>query len=375
MTWPLSSPAPTTDINFALREKKSIKFAEAKNSMFKHISKYYWWCQAGGWLFWMVLNIILAKYYQRTMDTAYFLNQIGMVICGIGLTHLMRLVILKLDWLDFSLDKLLIRIPVLVALCALLLTFCRGYLIITFQSGNEEEHLFSLWRLIGSSLLITTWTLIYFVGHYFQKEQQFQLDKLQLESVVKDLELRTIKSQLNPHFLFNSLNSIRALVDENPERARTAITELSNILRGSMQVEKLEFVSLQQELSIIKDYLALEHIRFEERLKVNYQIEEDTLDFPIPPMMLQTLVENAIKHGISHSIEGGQVTIISRISDLHHEIIIQNTGQLKSLPKEHHGFGLQSTRQRLNLLYKNKALFAIHNLNDHIVETIVKIPL
>lgn len=342
--------------------------------MFKHISKYYWWCQLGGWLFWMVLNIILAKYYQRTTELPYFLNQIGMVICGIGLTHLMRLVILRLDWLEFSLDKLLIRIPVLVALCAVLLTLVRGFLIINFHLGRGEEQLFSLWRFIGSSLLITTWTLIYFVGHYFQKEQQFQLDKLQLESVVKDLELRTIKSQLNPHFLFNSLNSIRALVDENPERARTAVTELSNILRGAMQVEKLEIVSLQKELRIIKDYLALEHIRFEERLKVNYQIDENTLDLPVPPMMLQTLVENAIKHGISHSIQGGSLTIISRISDLDHEIVIQNSGQLKT-NINHQGFGLQSTRQRLKLMYKNKALFAIHNLNDHIVEATVKIPL
>ncbi len=342
--------------------------------MFKHISKYYWWCQLGGWLFWMVLNIILAKYYHRTMDLSYFLNQISMVICGIGLTHLMRLTILQLNWLDFTLDKLIVRIPLLVALCAILLTLIRGILIVTLQPANEDEQLFSLWRFIGSSLLITTWTLIYFVGHYFQKEQQFQLDKLQLEAVVKDLELRTIKSQINPHFLFNSLNSIRALVDENPERARTAVTELSNILRGSMQVEKLEIVSLQQELSITKDYLALEHIRFEERLKVDYQIEENTLDLPVPPMMLQTLVENAIKHGISHRVEGGCLRIISRISGLYHEIIIQNSGQLRTHPNKQ-GFGLQSTRQRLNLLYKNKALFDIHNLNDHIVEAVVKIPL
>ena len=342
--------------------------------MFKHISKYYWWCQAGGWLFWMMLNIILANYYNRPMGVSYFFNQFSMVISGIGLTHLMRLLILRLNWLDFALDKLIVRIPVMVAVCAVLLTLIRGALIMGFHPEHEDMQLFSLWRFIGSSLLITTWTLIYFVGHYFQKEQQYQLDKLQLEAVVKDLELRTIKSQLNPHFLFNALNSIRALVDENPARARTAITELSNILRGAMQVEKLETVALQKELRIIKDYLALEHIRFEERLKVDYQIDENTLELMVPPMMLQTLVENAIKHGITHSVAGGSVEIVSRISALYHEIIIRNTGQLREDP-DHQGFGLQSTRQRLHLLYKNKAFFAIHNLNDHIVEAMVKIPL
>src|SRR5699024_5263648 len=190
------------------------------------------------------------------------------------------------------------------------------------------HHLFSLWRFIPTALLIMVWTALYYMGYYFQKDQQYQIDRLQLESTVKDLELRTIKSQLNPHFLFNALNSIRALVDENPERARTAVTELSNILRASMKVEKFETVSMQKELNIIKDYLALEHIRFEERLKVNYEIEEETLDLPVPPMMLQTLVENAIKHGISHATTGGYLDIISKISGLNHEIIIRNPGQL-----------------------------------------------
>ncbi len=343
--------------------------------MLKNISKYYWWCQLGGWFSWMFLNIILANYYNRPMGVTYFLNQISMVIVGIGLTHLLRLFIIRRNWLELPQDKLIIRLPLLVALCAVFMTLIRGSLIIGFHLGSkEEERLFSLWMFIGCSLLITTWTLLYFMGHYFQKEQQYQLDKLQLESMVKDLELRTIKSQLNPHFLFNSLNSIRALVDENPERARTAITELSNILRGSMQVEKLETVCMQRELNIIQDYLALEYIRFEERLKVDYQIDGDTLKLEVPPMMLQTLVENAIKHGISRRVEGGKLKIISRMSDLYHEIIIRNTGQLP-LHLSDQGFGLQSTRQRLNLLYKGKAFFQIHNVNAHIVEAKVQIPL
>ncbi len=119
------------------------------------------------------------------------------------------------------------------------------------------------------------------------------------------MSLERLKSHINPHFIFNSLNSIRALVDENPERARTAITELSNILRSSMQVEKMETVPLNKELDIVKDYLALEQMRFEERLKIELDIDEDTLNQPVPPMMLQTLVENAIKHGISKHYKWG----------------------------------------------------------------------
>ncbi len=141
--------------------------------------------------------------------------------------------------------------------------------------------------------------LIYIVYHYVEKNRNDQLDRLKLETTVKELELKTIKSHINPHFIFNSLNSIRALVDENPKRARRAITELSNILRSSMQAEKSETVTLERELDIVKDYLALEQMRFEERLKIEFDIDEDTLQQQVPPMMLQTLVENAIKHGIS----------------------------------------------------------------------------
>jgi LytS/YehU family sensor histidine kinase len=191
--------------------------------------------------------------------------------------------------------------------------------------------------------------------------------------MVKELELKTIKSHINPHFIFNALNSIRALVDENPERARRAITELSNILRSSMQTEKLETVPLERELNIVKDYLALEKMRFEERLNIEMDIDEDTLDQPIPPMMLQTLVENAIKHGISKQIKGGVIRVVSDFVDDHHELVVQNTGQLSSVINLD-GFGVKSTQDRLNLLYQGKATFDIKNLDEDTVESRIIMP-
>ena len=222
------------------------------------------------------------------------------------------------------------------------------------------------WDIIFNFILIALWLLIYMVWHYFIRNRKDELDKLRLEKIVKELELNTIKSHINPHFIFNSLNSIRALVDENPSRARTAITELSNILRSSLQVEKQETVSLQQELNIVKDYLALEHMRFEERLKVQFDIDEDTLGQHVPPMMLQTLVENAIKHGIGKRINGGVVKIISRFNLNKFELVVQNTGTLEGNVEA--GFGFKSTRNRLNLLYGENASFVIHQLDENTVE-------
>ncbi len=222
-------------------------------------------------------------------------------------------------------------------------------------------------------LLIAIWMLIYIVYHYVEKNRNDQFDRLKLESTVKELELKTIKSHINPHFIFNSLNSIRALVDENPKRARRAITELSNILRSSMHAEKSETVTLEKELDIVKDYLALEQMRFEERLKIEFEIDEDTLQQQVPPMMLQTLVENAIKHGIGKQIMGGVVRIVASFTDKDLQLLVQNTGQLSATPNGD-GFGIKSTQDRLNLMYQGKAVFDIRNFGPAMVESKVSIP-
>jgi LytS/YehU family sensor histidine kinase len=140
-----------------------------------------------------------------------------------------------------------------------------------------------------------------------------------------------------------------------------------------MQADKMETVSFEKELNIVKDYLALENMRFEDRLRIEYQVDEDTLDQPVPPMMLQTLVENAIKHGISKQINGGVVKVISDFRDNYHEMIVQNTGYLNGY-RNADGFGLSSTTNRLSLLYGDKAKFEIKQMSPSLVEAKVMIP-
>jgi two-component system, LytTR family, sensor kinase len=238
-----------------------------------------------------------------------------------------------------------------------------------WQSTQSFENKILI-NFVQQSLSLLPWLLIYLIWHYIENNRRNELDKLKLETEVKELELKTIKNHINPHFIFNSLNSIRALVDENPQRARQAITELSNLLRSSMQAEKLNTVPLERELAIVKDYLALEHIRFEERLKIYYNIDEETLSYPIPPMMLQTLVENAIKHGISKSLEGGIVVINSQIIDSKHILTVKNTGSLGSITSVNGGFGLSSTKNRLQLLYGPSANFNISSAANEVIAQI-----
>jgi LytS/YehU family sensor histidine kinase len=281
-------------------------------------------------------------------------------------------------WILLSVEKVIPKLIVAVFITSLVFSLLVLGLNNFFNLGVESGRKLSfIAKLVGETvdngLFVLPWLLIYYFYHFIAKSRRQQMDTLQLEGLIKELELKTIKAHINPHFIFNSLNSIRALIDENPSRARTAITELSNILRSSMQVDKAETVSFEKELNIVKDYLALENMRFEDRLKVEYEIDEDTLDQQVPPMMLQTLVENAIKHGISKHIRGGVIKIISDYKNQYHELAVQNTGSLNGgLNTE--GFGLSSTQNRLGLLYGDKASFEIRQVTPSIVEARVLIP-
>jgi two-component system, LytTR family, sensor kinase len=406
----------------------------------------YWICQIGGWGFLSAFTIFLVYNYgsddlfKVPLKRNLFLYSVLCALVGLILsTHLLRLILKKLNWLSFTPPKIFSMFLIGVTITTFLAYYSTEFLekipgntfekyeinerrekaiamekdmnvsatdyylyeqnnildSIKYKSFLKIKKTTSWYRdknnkwqfeeqrkgkifggLFNNFILIALWLLVYVVIHYVEKNRNNQLDKLRLEGVVKSLELKTIKSHINPHFIFNALNSIRALVDENPARARTAITELSNILRSSLQAEKLETVPLEQELDIVQDYLALEHMRFEERLKIEMHIDPETLSQPIPPMMLQNLVENAIKHGISKDVNGGIVIIRSYFKDNQHELVVQNTGNLQALKKgTSGGFGLRSTQDRLNLLYHNKALFEIEEKNGNIVQSKIIMPI
>jgi two-component system, LytTR family, sensor kinase len=347
----------------------------------------YWTFQLIGWGSFAVINTFFAFSFDKLSDKFFYRLGIFLFL-GIIVSHIMREILTRMGTLQKNLNKQVFQFFVLTFILAVIASYINVESVIGLKllRGDEEDLLArtrpAYW--VNKSLLILSsafsyfvlffiWSLIYFMFHYVTKSRRQQLDTLRLESLVKELELKTIKAHINPHFIFNSLNSIRALVDENPQRARKAVTELSNILRSSMQSEKLETVPFEKELYIVKDYLALENMRFEDRLKIEYQIDEDTLDQPVPPMMLQTLVENAIKHGISKQIRGGVVKVISDFKDNYHQLIVQNTGNLDGEVNTE-GFGISSTTNRLNLLYGDKAKFEIKQVNGSLVEARVLIP-
>jgi len=342
-------------------------------------NKLYWTLQLCGWGFIGICMLFFAHAYNYKISTEALLGRIAIVtIAGILTTHLLRLVIKSLGWLMLPIEKAIPRFILGMVVTSLIYSLIVLTTSDFFNLDTEKKRFSFAARIAGSTvdngLFILPWVLLYYFYHFIEKTRKQQFDTLKLESLIKELELKTIKAHINPHFIFNSLNGIRALVVENPERARKAITELSNILRSSMQTEKIESVSFEKELNIVKDYLALENMRFEDRLKIVYDVDEDTLSQLVPPMMLQTLVENAIKHGISKQVAGGVVKIISDFKSNYHELAVQNTGKLNGhMNKE--GFGLSSTINRLNILYGDRAVFEIKQLTADTVEARVQLPL
>jgi two-component system, LytTR family, sensor kinase len=336
----------------------------------------YWLFQIVGWGLFAFIFLFVGFLFDK-LDWKYVGRLFLFIGLGLILTHFMRWVIRQANVLLKPIQAQIISLAIITFIFGLLLGISETYSqdVFNLSPNSADELIFKrlLDNAFHSFVYLFMWNCIYFIYHYIEKSRRQQVDTLKLEALIKELELKTIKAHINPHFIFNSLNSIRALVDEDPERARRAITELSNILRSSMQADKSETVTLEKELYIVKDYLALENMRFEDRLKIEYDVDEDTLTQPVPPMMLQTLVENAIKHGISKQINGGVVRVISIFKNRFHELTVQNTGRLNGSVNGG-GFGISSTNDRLSLLYGNKAKFEIRQATPTLVEAKVSIP-
>ena len=350
----------------------------------------YWLCQVMGWTLYGLTLIFFAFIFNNRNNEVLFPRIAVTMLIGLLSTHLLRELLIRFqlrppittqNWW-----KLVATIAGVILLFNLANSTVVEWLGLFDPATKVSVNTRFVFNLIFDSPLIIVWVSIYFIWHYIELASQNEIQRIRLQTLVKELELKTIKSHINPHFIFNALNSIRALVDENPTRARTAITELSNILRSSMQMEKAETITLEKELDIVKDYLALEQIRFEDRLQVEYEIDEDTMDQQVPPMMLQTLVENAIKHGISKVKCGGLIRIVSDNREGRHVLIIENTGRIdnqgistaqvnSSSTSTGQGFGIDSTLHRLQLMYGNKASFHIKNTEDGLVRAEIGLPL
>jgi signal transduction histidine kinase len=212
---------------------------------------------------------------------------------------------------------------------------------------------------------------------YYQKYRERELVTSQLEARLAQSRLQVLKMQLHPHFLFNTLNAISELTHRDAEAADRMLTDLSDLLRMSFENLELQEVPLKQELEFLEKYLEIEQMRFHDRLEVKMDIEPDTLDASVPNMILQPLVENAIKHGIAPRSEPGRIDISSVRSNGHLDISVSDNGigvPFGDVDAVSEGVGLSNTRRRLKHLYGDLHSFVLESPSPHGLRVNLRIP-
>lgn len=312
---------------------------------------FYWLLQSVGWFGLSTLLYVVNRANNVELDWNRLALLLLFALNGILLSHALRSVLLKLDIMSAK----SLRIFSIALLGCLVAAVLFQFFYEVFQSALTEHVLLgSPPQFFAQSLVMllvfASWSLIYFVNHYFRALRKNELDKILLNAQKQQIELALMRSQLNPHFLFNSLNSIRALICEHPQDAKIGITKLSNILRNILIFSRKDWVSVAEEMAFVRDYIDLEKIRFEERLRYSETLEGNIDALMIPPMTIQSLVENAVKHGINSLKNGGSVEVFVRKSEESLTIEVLNDGSLQQ--KTDTGVGIANTIHRLKESFK-----------------------
>jgi two-component system sensor histidine kinase AlgZ len=326
----------------------------------------YWLLQLVGWGFYFYAQasgeVIFASVPWSDASTLWG----GVCLAGIGLTHSLRWCIKRFRWLSLPPAALMPRV-----IAGTLLMACASYLLtITLSQAvygsavapiaaafYQRLHPDGQLRNLFIILLVvhTGWVALYLAFAMLRHRYQSDVRHAQLGEALRAAELRLLKSQLNPHFLFNALNGLRSLIADEPARARDAVTQLARTLRYTFASGDDDLVSLERELEMVDDYLALESMRLAERLRVERDIDPVARTARFPSMLLQTLVENAIKHGIAQLKEGGTLRVTAKVVDKELVLLVHNPRppDVPTLTSE--GVGLRNSTARLRLLFGDRA--------------------
>jgi hypothetical protein len=329
-------------------------------------TRLYWKLQLIGWLLYGVFGGVVAGLFGRFSPS---LVAIELIVAGtlLASSHLFRLYIRRHGWVRLPLAALLPRLLLAHLVVAVVsISVIAGLTVLFFvltrqlDSGKGFPWVQYVGYALNIFFVLWGWSAVYFGLHYFDNHRQAEVDKWKLAAAAREAEMRTLQAQLNPHFLFNGLNNIRALVMEDPARARAMMTHLAELLRYSMQRNGAEQVPLATELDIVDNYLQLEAMQLEERLHYTVTVAPETHAVQLPPMTLQLLVENAIKHGLAPRPAGGSLSLSAQLDAAGTGlcVAVRNTGTFQPQPG-HPGLGLRNVQERLKLLFGPAAHFTI----------------
>ncbi len=320
----------------------------------------YWVCQVAGW----GLYGLASCFSPALLGELSWLRATtgaGLVMAlGIGLSHGLRLFMRQRKWRGMRLSK---RIPRILAASLLLGLLAAVPPTLLGVASAQSQPIPPGWgplapfliEALDLAVVFLLWNGCYFGVLAVREHKSRALREAELGRALQASELRLLKSQLNPHFLFNALNAVRALIADEPGRAQSAVTQLASTLRYTLGSGQGELVTLAQELATVEDYLALEALRLGERLRVEISVTSQAREVRIPVMMLQTLVENAIKHGIAELPDGGLLRVGAWTAGAALVLEVENPRPEPRARRTPEGIGIANARKRLDLLFGPEA--------------------
>jgi hypothetical protein len=348
----------------------------------------YWILQVAGWGFYSLLRVTGAATVLRLPwgKSALELAILGGV--GLAISHWLRDFVRRHKWAALSIPKLATRIVVagfIVGTPLGIMTQISDVSALQDPGPVLQEYapalsagmtvtIQTLLQIANWAVLYMIWLAIYFAAVGLREYRAVRLRQSELARALQLAELRLLKSQLNPHFLFNALNTVRSLIADNPSRAQNAVTRLANTLRYTLSSRQDELVTFAQELDIVTDYLELESMRFEDRLRIERDVPANAASVYIPVMLLQTLVENAIKHGIAELPSGGLLRISAVLENEMLNVEIENPRPPAPIAATGEGVGLRNARDRLRLLFGTRATLDLDLSNPAVATARLCVP-
>lgn len=312
------------------------------------------------WTGYGVLMLVMLRQYSP-LSSAIVLITVC-VVCGLcGASEFLRALVLWRNWLERPAWVLALRIGIAVPFlalavqlaCAAVVSGALRFGLVGFAPGERNPGLGAYVAYVANtSIVLWLWAGAWSSRQFLMRWRSGEIRHWQAVAQQHQLELELLRARINPHFVFNALNNLRALILEDPARARDMATRLSNALRYTLVHSQRTEVCVSEEVKLVRDYIALQKVHHEERLQVCWDVAPDTMDCKLPPMALQVLVENAIKHGIARTPGGGTLAITLRRSDSGQrpalDVVVSNPGHWQ--PSSDEGIGLRNLRAQLRLL-------------------------
>jgi two-component system, LytTR family, sensor kinase len=323
----------------------------------------FWSLHAAGWFAYGLTQYLGGLFYDKPEDYARLFAVSA--VAGFVLSMPMRYIYRRL-W-DHPLKVRIIGVLATCYITALALRTVINLSYMTFVDPNYR--LQTLFEMFGGTMsttyLLVCWSVLYFVVKFYESQRQQEEALLKAVSLAQQAQLKMLRYQLNPHFLFNTLNAISTLILDNQNRkANQAVTRLSEFLRYTLDQDPMKKVTLRQEIEALNLYLGTERLRFGERLRLEFAVEEPALEALVPSLLLQPLLENSLKYAVSAREQGGLVRIEGRVREglLELAVIDDGPGLREGMPVgERRGVGLSNTRERLAVLYGENCRFAVLN--------------